>query len=195
MIISASSSGMAFVELELVKDEVLTLTVPENSTYSITELAGAYTASYQITDSTGLNLITNSAAYNTEENKLLSTKTETADAGEEVAVVFTNVKNVRQKLTLLKELSNVPEGTVDQFTFKLRLSDLTPGCLLNTSFGRLTADDSGTLVVEFTLLSGRRYCHRFRCKQQTGTVLVDRNTYHSGRSGSYGCFYQQESGL
>ena len=109
-IFSASSNGVAFVELTLVHQEQLTLTVPEKTAYTITELAGAYTASYQITDSEGLNRINRSADYNTEENTALSTKSETADAGEKVAVVFTNVKDVRQKLTLQKILAAEDTG-------------------------------------------------------------------------------------
>jgi len=145
------------VELTLVHQEQLTLTVPEKTAYTITELAGAYTASYQITDSEGLNRINRSADYNTEENTALSTKSETADAGEKVAVVFTNVKDVRQKLTLQKILEDVSSGTTDQFEFTINLTGLKPGCILHSTLGALTAEDDGAVTASFLLTSGTSF--------------------------------------
>ena len=152
--VTASSTGSAFIEPELVNGEILTFTVPKDTEYTVFEKAGAYTSSYQITDNAGLNLIAKSADYNSEENKDLSTQVETADAGEEIHIVFTNLKQVKQNLTITKELVNAAAGNTDMFDFTLIISGLQARTKISSSLGRFMAEDDGTITVDFSLSDG-----------------------------------------
>ena len=152
---AANSSGMAYVELKLVKDEAVTFTVPKDSTYCVTELAGNYTSSYKITDSAGLNHINKSKDTNSSENTALSTRVETADEGEQVEIVFTNVKNVRQKLVLSKQLSNASDGNTDLFGFTVNMWGLPESTVITSSLGRIVVPGSGSVSLEFTLAGGK----------------------------------------
>ncbi len=152
---TAGTSGNAFVEFELKDQETASITIPENASYVITERAGNYTSSYRITDVAGLNRIVRSNDSNTDENTALSTQTETADSGEQIAIVFTNTKNVKQKLTLTKEVVNATAGNSDLFEFTVRFKGLPARAVIPTTIGRMTADEAGTLTAEFSLLAGR----------------------------------------
>ncbi len=156
VVFKSTSSGTAFIELGLTNGELVSLTVPVDSSYTIKDLAGDYVASYSITDSSGANNIKKSADFNTEENKELSTRAETADKGEEILVTFTNVRTVAHDLTIQKVVAGTAsDSTNDQFEFSVSLSGLTPGTVLTSTFGRLRAENDGTLLVEgFSLRDG-----------------------------------------
>ena len=151
---SASAERKAFVEFDLKANETASITIPENAAYCITERAGNYTSSYRMTDSAGLDLIVRSADSNTNENTDLSTQTETADRGEKISIVFTNTKNVKQKLTLIKEVENASSGNSDSFDFTVILKGLPAKAVIPTSLGRVTADDGGVITAEFVLTAG-----------------------------------------
>ena len=152
--VTADANGSAFLELELVDGEILTFTVPQNAEYTVLENAGAYMASYRITDQAGINSITRSADGNSVENKALSTQPETADAGEDIEIVFTNTKQVKQKLTVTKELINASSDNTDLFSFTLNITGLSENTRLPSTIGRLTTEDDGTISIDFSLAGG-----------------------------------------
>ena len=151
---TSNSTGGGFAEFYLMADETASITVPKDTSYCITESAGAFVSSYSITDAAGLDLIVKSSESNTEKNKALSTKIETADEGEQIAVVFTNIKSTKQKLTLNKELKYTAETNQDLFDFTIVISELPADCVLRSSFGDLAADDEGVVTAELRLSGG-----------------------------------------
>ncbi|MBO4538621.1 MAG: hypothetical protein J5694_07165, partial [Erysipelotrichaceae bacterium] len=70
--------------------------LPIGSTYTVIELASGYKASYEITDSEGLDLIVKPSDKNTVINKDLSTQTETVDEDEDILITFTNKPEVHR---------------------------------------------------------------------------------------------------
>ena len=147
----ANKNGVGFAEVELVDGEELTITVPKDSVYAISESGGNYISSYKIIDNAGLNLITKSYDTNFKKNQELSIQSETADLNEDIEITFTNKKLETQKLTLQKELINVSPSNSDMFDFTVEITDLEDGTQISSSLGTLTAEDSNEIVVQFPL--------------------------------------------
>ena len=131
-------------------ERMVSLYIPKDTTYVVTEAAGKYTASYLIVDRNRQNKINNTTGQNNEEFKELSTRTETADAGEDVEITFTNEKMITQKLILEKKLLNTLGNNTDEFSFGLTIRGLKEKSKIGGSFGPLVADSDGVVFIEFT---------------------------------------------
>ena len=133
----------AFVRISLRNNEEITLELPVNAEYCITEDAGQYMSSYQITDANNMESVIKTSDYCTEENKSLSTYMEVADSGEDVTVEFVNRKNICQTLTLEKLLENASEDNADRFGFTIMITGLSEGTKLSSTYGILTDNHDG----------------------------------------------------
>ena len=190
---TADENGNAFVDhLSIQNGESYTVMLPQNATYCVTEAAGQYTSSYSITDSAGLNKIKKSSDYNSEENKALSTLIETADPGENVTIVFTNVSMITKKLVLEKVLENSSDDNADRFNFTVSLAGLEEGYKLNTSFGRLIADSDGTASLELSLAQNGKFeienvpiNATYKIREDVSDYLASYVIFHESTSYSY----------
>ena len=153
-IFTSDDNKSAFVRVSLRNSEEITLELPVNAKYCITEEAGKYLSSYQITDANQKESIIKTADYNTEENKSLSTSMEVADRDEAVTVEFTNHKNICQTLTLQKLLENAADDNADRFGFTLLITGLSEGAKLSSTYGILTDNHDGIINVDFSLADG-----------------------------------------
>ena len=157
---TSDSNGNGYVEFALAQDEeVAFLHLPVGCTYQITEAAGAYTSSYEVTDDQNTGTIAKNEDSNTKENQELSTGKETAEAGENVKVTFTNEVQYLQNLTLVKKTvkSNGSDyDSKDSFSFTIAFSNLKPGEIFSSSIGKIKADEEGTAEKTFFLKNGEK---------------------------------------
>ena len=149
------ATGHASVNIYLKNGMSDTFTVPHGAEFRITESGGAkYTSSYVITDSDD-----NQMGYDltTAVNTSLRTSWIKADKDKLITVDYTNTRNIRQNLTLTKEVVGGSTNNTDTFEFTVILKGLDPGERVRTSIGNEKADSNGTLKMEnIALTSGSR---------------------------------------
>ena len=157
---TSDSNGNGYVEFALAQDEELVfLHLPVGCTYQITEAAGEYTSSYEVTDDQNAGTIAKNEDKNTEEQKDLSTGKETAEAGENVKVTFTNEIQYLQDLTLTKKTVRANGSDYDSkeaFSFTITFSSLKPGENFASTVGKVKADEDGTAEKTITLKNGEK---------------------------------------
>lgn len=147
---TADGKGCADLSFSLKQGETDTFTkIPVGATYVITEAAGEYIASYQITDKKTTGTIVSSTGKNSQINTALSTQKETADKGEEIQIVFTNKITRTQDVVLTKE-SVLADGRTDtsdttQYVIDVLLTGLAGGQSIQTSNGILKANEEGAI--------------------------------------------------
>lgn len=145
-------SGHALLDLRLRKDESIKFKdLPVNATYQVTELAGAYTSKYELSDIRGINKFNSENRLNEEENKDLSTAVETVDADENVSITFTNTIEHKQSLTITKV---EPEVTTEKYPFSIQFSNMKPNSFFSSDIGLVRADENGEATKDFTLGNG-----------------------------------------
>lgn len=157
---NSDSNGNGYVEFALAQDEeIVFLHLPVGCTYQITEAAGDYTSSYEVTDDQNAGMIAKNEYSNTQKDQELSTGKETAEAGENVKVTFTNEVQYLQNLTLVKKTvkSNGSDyDSKESFSFTITFSNLKPGESLNSSVGKIKADDDGSAEKTIMLKNGEK---------------------------------------
>ena len=157
---TSDSNGNGYVEFNLAQDEELVfLHLPVGCTYQFTEAAGDYTSSYEVTDDQNAGTIAKNEGKNTEEKQELSTGKETAEAGENVKVTFTNEIQYLQNLTLTKKTvkSNGSDyDSKESFNFTITFSNLKPGESFASTVGKVKADEDGTAEKTITLKNGEK---------------------------------------
>lgn len=147
---TADGKGCADLSFSLKQGETDTFTkIPVGATYVITEAAGEYISSYQITDKKNTGTIVSSTGKNSQVNTALSTQKETADKGEEVQIVFTN-KITRTQDVVLTKKSVLADGRTDtsdttQYVIDVLLTGLAGGQSIQTSNGILKANEEGAI--------------------------------------------------
>jgi LPXTG-motif cell wall-anchored protein len=145
-------SGHALLDLRLRKDESIRFKdLPVNATYQVTELAGAYTSKYELSDIRGINKFNSENGLNEEENKDLSTAVETVDADENVSITFTNTIEHKQSLVVTKV---EPEVTTEKYPFSIQFSNMKPNSFFSSDIGLVRADENGEATKDFTLGNG-----------------------------------------
>lgn len=145
-------SGHALLDLRLRKDESIRFKdLPVNATYQVTELAGAYTSKYELSDIREINKFNSENGLNEEENKDLSTAVETVDADENVSITFTNTIEHKQSLTITKV---EPEVTTEKYPFSIQFSNMKPNSFFSSDIGLVRADENGEATKDFTLGNG-----------------------------------------
>ena len=145
-------SGHALLDLRLRKDEsIIFKKLPVGATYQVTELAGAYTSKYELSDDRGINKFNSENGLNEEENKDLSTAVETVDANENVSITFTNTIEHKQSLVVTKV---EPEVTTEKYPFSIQFSNMKPNSFFNSDIGLVRADENGEATKDFTLGNG-----------------------------------------
>lgn len=145
-------SGHALLDLRLRKDEsIMFKKLPVGATYQVTELAGAYTSKYELSDDRGINKINSENGLNEEENKDLSTAVETVDANENVSITFTNIIEHKQSLVVTKV---EPEVTTEKYPFSIQFSNMKPNSFFSSDIGLVRADENGEATKDFTLGNG-----------------------------------------
>jgi len=151
-VFTTNSRGSATVDITLKNgEEIIFRDLPVGSSYKITEASGDYVSSYFITDMQETDQVIQPAGGNTVSNLQLSTATEFVDEEEEAVVVFTNTRNARQNVKLVKRMQNASETNVDVFRFTATFSGLASEETIRTSLGVRTADENGDLTTEFEL--------------------------------------------
>lgn len=149
---NSDNTGHALVDLKLKKDQLITFEeLPVNATYQVTELAGAYTSKYELSDVRGINKFNSENGLNEEENKDLSTAIETVDADENVSITFTNTIEHKQSLVVTKV---EPEATTEKYPFSIQFSNMKPNSFFNSDIGLVRADENGEATKDFTLGNG-----------------------------------------
>lgn len=145
-------SGHALLDLRLRKDEsIMFKKLPVGATYQVTELAGAYTSKYELSDDRGINKINSENGLNEEENKDLSTAVETVDANENISITFTNAIEHKQSLVVTKV---EPEETTEKYPFSIQFSNMKPNSFFSSDIGLVRADENGEATKDFTLGNG-----------------------------------------
>ena len=145
-------SGHALLDLRLRKDEsIMFKKLPVGATYQVTELAGAYTSKYELSDDRGINKFNSENGLNEEENKDLSTAVETVDANENVSITFTNTIEHKQSLVVTKV---EPEETTKKYPFSIQFSNMKPNSFFSSDIGLVRADENGEATKDFTLGNG-----------------------------------------
>ena len=94
-----------------------------------------------------------------EEKKALSTGKETAEAGENVKVTFTNEIQYLQKLTLEKKTVKADGSEYDckeSFDFTIKFSNLKPGQGFVSTVGKVKADEDGDAEKTISLKNGEK---------------------------------------
>ena len=156
----SDSNGNGYVEFSLAQnEEIIFLHLPVGCTYQITEAAGDYISSYEVTDDQGAGIIAKNEYGNTKENQELSTGKETAEAGENVKVTFTNEIQYLQNLILTKKTvrSNGRDyDSKESFSFTITFSNLKPGQSFASTVGKVKADEDGTAEKAITLKNGEK---------------------------------------
>ena len=88
---TALANGTAYCTLEIKDGEIYTFDkLPIGATYTVTEDASDYVASFEITNAASVGAIVAVKGDNTEVQKTISTEQETVDEGEDITVTFTN---------------------------------------------------------------------------------------------------------
>lgn len=149
---TADSEGTADVAITLAKDgSVAFPDIPVGASYQVVEDGGDhYTAAYTVTDASAKDKIAQSDGA-AEAGTSLSTAKETADAGEDVTITFTNTYKPVQNLTLKKYMGWNNEGKAETYSdadksyeFTIEFSGMEEGTsFLSDSAGRVTADEDG----------------------------------------------------
>ena len=148
----SDNTGHALVDLRLKKDQsIIFKELPISATYQVTELAGTYTAKYELSDDRGINKIDSENGLNEEENKDLSTAVETVDANENVSITFTNTIEHKQSLVVTKV---EPEATTEKYPFSIQFSNMKPNSFFSSDIGLVRADENGEATKDFTLGNG-----------------------------------------
>lgn len=148
----SDSSGHALLDLRLRKDESIKFKrLPISATYQVTELAGAYTSKYELSDDRGINKFNSENGLNEEENKDLSTAVETVDTNENVSITFTNTIEHKQSLVVTKV---EPEETTEKYPFSIQFLNMKPNSFFNSDIGLVRADENGEATKDFTLGNG-----------------------------------------
>lgn len=157
---TSDANGNGYTEFTLAQDEELVfLHLPVGCTYQFTEAAGDYTSSYEVTDDQSAGTIAKNTGRNTEEKKALSTGKETAEAGENVKVTFTNEIQYLQKLTLEKKTVKADGSEYDckeSFDFTITFSNLKPGQSFVSTVGKVKADEDGNAEKTIFLKNGEK---------------------------------------
>lgn len=149
---NSDNTGHALVDVKLKKDQSITFKkLPVNATYQVTELAGAYTSKYELSDSEGINKINSENGLNEEENKDLSTTVETVDANENISITFTNTIEHKQSLVVTKV---EPEETAEKYPFSIQFLNMKPNSFFSSDIGLVRADENGEATKDFTLGNG-----------------------------------------
>ena len=149
---NSDNTGHALVDVKLKKDQSITFKkLPVNATYQVTELAGAYTSKYELSDSEGINKINSENGLNEEENKDLSTVVETVDANENISITFTNTIEHKQSLVVTKV---EPEETAEKYPFSIQFLNMKPNSFFSSDIGLVRADENGEATKDFTLGNG-----------------------------------------
>ena len=146
---TADSKGNANLGVTLEKDESVVLQqIPVGATYQISEQGGEYQIAYSVKDNNGHGKIASTAGSNEDEGTALSTSVETVDAGEDAVVTFTNTLHKTQNLKLRKVVDSEQPESAPDFNFNIVLSNLLSGARVDTSIGRFTADQDGTVEID-----------------------------------------------
>lgn len=157
---TSDANGNGYTEFILAQDEELVfLHLPVGCTYQFTEAAGDYTSSYEVTDDQSAGTIAKNTDRNTEEKKALSTGKETAEAGENVKVTFTNEIQYLQKLTLENKTVKADGSEYDckeSFDFTITFSNLKPGQSFASTVGKVKADEDGNAEKKISLKNGEK---------------------------------------
>lgn len=156
----ANSKGEANIELSLKNNEMYKIDLPVNATYQINETAGDYKPSYVIKQNTGdENENINKSADNGEKNKELSTTKETLSRiavgdrykPESNTVEFTNKIEQLASLKIAKAIKGSNVDNKAKFNFHLTFKNMKPNSTLDTSIGRIVADEEGIAEIGFKL--------------------------------------------
>ena len=157
---TSDANGNGYTEFTLAQgEELVFLHLPVGCTYQLTEAAGDYISSYEVTDDQSAGTIAKNTDRNTEEKKALSTGKETAEAGENVKVTFTNEIQYLQKLTLEKKTVKADGGEYDckeSFDFTITFSNLKPGQSFASTVGKVKADEDGNAEKTISLKNGEK---------------------------------------
>lgn len=157
---TSDANGNGYTEFTLAQDEELVfLHLPVGCTYQFTEAAGDYTSSYEVTDDQSAGTIAKNTDRNTEEKQVLSTGKETAEAGENVKVTFTNEIQYLQKLTLENKTVKADGSEYDckeSFDFTITFSNLKPGQSFASTVGKVKADEDGNAEKMISLKNGEK---------------------------------------
>ena len=147
-----NNRGTATIDLTLRNgQEIAVLDLPVGSSYKITEAAGDYISSYFITETDEEGYIVQPAGANTTVNQSLSTTTEYVEQDEDITVTFTNAKDARQNVRLMKVMENASASNYDTFTFTAEISGLQPNETIRTGLGVRIADETGKLRFSFEM--------------------------------------------
>lgn len=120
MTFTASSAETQSCDFTLKNGEEVEISLPIGAHYMVEEKGGNYTSKYIITNSGAQGSIYhNSDSTGNRTDLNLNTAWELAEAGEEILVTFTNTKDVRQDLTLVKKVVNA--GNNYPFSFYIEL--------------------------------------------------------------------------
>lgn len=156
----ANSKGEANIELSLKNNEMYKIDLPVNATYQINESAGDYKPSYIIKQNTGnANENINKSADSGEKNKELSTAKETLSRViigkrmylESNTVEFTNEIEQLASLKIAKAIKGSNVDNKAKFNFHLTFKNMKPNSTLDTSIGRIVADEEGMAEIGFKL--------------------------------------------
>lgn len=156
----SNSKGEANIELSLKNNEMYKIDLPVNATYQINETAGDYKPSYVIKQNIGNeNENINKSADNGEKNKELSTVKETLSRiaigdqyePESNTVEFTNKIEQLASLKIAKAIKGSNVDNKAKFNFHLTFKNMKPNSTLDTSIGRIVADEEGIAEIGFKL--------------------------------------------
>lgn len=122
MTFTASSAETQGYDFTLKNGEEVEISLPTGAYYMVKEKGGDYTSKYNITNSgTQGSIYHSSNSTGNRTNLDLNTSWELAEAGEEILVTFTNTKDVRQDLTLVKKVVNADNSHPFSFYIELFL--------------------------------------------------------------------------
>ena len=142
--------GCAYLSFTLKNNEIITFTVAKDTFYRIMENGCDYKASYQIIDYNNAGLIVQDSGQNNTENVDLSTSVETADAAEDVMIIYTNEKHMYKNIFIEKDLIG-SNNTDETFSVSLYMEGLDANAKLTSSIGILPVDPEGVLDLGFNI--------------------------------------------
>ncbi len=145
----AEENGSLTVDLRLKNNESVSLRIPADTTYVVTEAAGNYKASYHMIIRNGTK-VTNKSGGNNEEGLALSTPRQTVETGDTIDIVFTNEKMITQKLTIEKHLENASGENADRFNFTVVIKGLEEGYALYFDGSKFVAGSDGEITIPFS---------------------------------------------
>lgn len=143
---TSDQDGNGFVSLTLSKDEYIKFSsLSSSAEYKITESAGDYEPSFNITGSGNINQAQNSA----DKNEDLSTKWESCGSND--SVVFTNTIKKYQSITLKKTVTGGEASS--KFHFVINFTNLTEA-ISSTETGEITPDENDSASADVYLSAG-----------------------------------------